>query len=100
MRLQLVILESIVIRRDVVADQTQGSTQTRLLVEDGQQIEAGAVVARTEIQCKEAGEVRGIREGVEAIRRVLVMRESDRIQIDLQGKQPTVSEGDLVVAGE
>jgi hypothetical protein len=36
---------------------------------------------------------------VEAIRRVLVMRESDRIQIDLQGKQPTVSEGDLVVAG-
>jgi DNA-directed RNA polymerase subunit beta' len=57
MRLQLVILESIVIRRDVVADQTQGSTQTRLLVEDGQQIEAGAVVARTEIQCKEAGEV-------------------------------------------
>ena len=99
MRLQLVILESIVIRRDVVADQTQGSTQTRLLVEDGQQIEAGAVVAQTEIQCKEAGEVRGIREGVEAIRRVLVMRESDRIQIDLQGQPATVADGDLVVAG-
>jgi DNA-directed RNA polymerase subunit beta' len=29
-----------VIRRDVIADQTQGSTETRLLVEDGQQIEA------------------------------------------------------------
>lgn len=99
MRLQLVILESIVVRRDVVADQTQGSTLTRLLVEDGQQIEPGAVVARTEIQCKEAGEIRGIREGMEAIRRVLVVREVDRMSIDLQGKSPNVAIGDLIVAG-
>lgn len=35
MRLQLVILESLVIRRDVVADTTHGSTSTRLLVKDG-----------------------------------------------------------------
>ncbi len=99
MRLQLVILESIVIRRDVVADQTQGSTQTRILVEEGQQVEPGSVVACTEIQCKEAGEVRGIREGEEAIRRVLVMRQSDRVIVDLQGQTPTVAIGDLVVAG-
>jgi len=99
MRLQLVILESIIIRRDVIADQTQGSTQTRILVEDGQQIEPGAVVARTEIQCKEAGEVRGIREGMEAIRRILVVRESDRVQIELNGQTPTVQVGDLVVDG-
>jgi len=33
-RLQLVILESLVIRRDIAADQTQGSTTTRLLVAD------------------------------------------------------------------
>ncbi|PSN05837.1 DNA-directed RNA polymerase subunit beta'', partial [filamentous cyanobacterium CCT1] len=98
-RLQMVILESLVIRRDVIADQTQGKTVTRLLVEDGQQIEPGAVVARTEIQCKETGEIRGIREGVEAIRRVLVVRDSDRLIIDLQGKTPSVSAGDLIVAG-
>ncbi|NER83694.1 MAG: DNA-directed RNA polymerase subunit beta'', partial [Leptolyngbya sp. SIO1D8] len=99
MRLQLVILESIIIRRDIVADQTQGSTLTRLLVEDGQQIEPGAVVARTEIQCKEAGEVRGIREGMEAIRRVLVVRDADLIKVALAGQQPTVERGELVVAG-
>jgi len=99
MRLQLVILESIIIRRDVIADQTQGSTLTRILVEDGQQIEPGAVVARTEIQCKEAGEVRGIREGTEAIRRVLVVRSTDRIEIALNGQQPSVEVGDLVVDG-
>lgn len=98
MRLQMVILETLVVRRDVVADQTQGSTITRLLVEDGQQIEPGAVVARTEIHCKEAGEIRGIREGAEAIRRILVVRESDRLIYDLQGNKPTVDVGQLVVA--
>ncbi|MEO1094725.1 MAG: DNA-directed RNA polymerase subunit beta' [Cyanobacteria bacterium J06638_28] len=99
MRLQLVILESIIIRRDITADQTQGSTLTRLLVEDGQQISPGEVVAQTEIQCKEAGEVRGIREGMEAIRRVLVVREADRFGVALDGQQPKVKAGDLIVAG-
>ncbi|MGJ3248458.1 MAG: DNA-directed RNA polymerase subunit beta' [Elainellaceae cyanobacterium] len=99
LRLQLVILESLVIRRDVAADQTQGSTQTRLLVQDGDQIAPGAVVARTEIQCKEAGEVRGILEGAEAIRRILVVRSADVVNIDLQGQTPAVSEGDLFVSG-
>ncbi|MGF1567301.1 MAG: DNA-directed RNA polymerase subunit beta' [Nodosilinea sp.] len=98
MRLQMVVLETLVIRRDVVADQTQGSTVTRLLVEDGQQIDQGAVVARTEIQCKESGEVRGIREGQEAVRRILVVREVDRVRLDLNGQTPTVQVGDLVVA--
>ena len=98
LRLQLVILESLVIRRDISADPTQGSTQTRVLVQDGDQIAPGAVVARTEIQCKETGEVRGIREGAEAIRRILVVRDADLITINTKG-QPTVSAGDLVVAG-
>ncbi len=97
-RLQLVILESLVIRKDIAADATQGSTQTRLLVEDGQVITPGAVVARTEIQCKEAGEVRGVREGTEAIRRILVLRESDCITLHCSEK-PKVKVGDLLVAG-
>jgi DNA-directed RNA polymerase subunit beta' len=98
LRLQLVILESLVIRRDVAADQTQGSTNTRLLVKDGDQITPGAVVARTEIQCKEAGVVRGIREGAEAIRRVLVMRHADVSHVDTQGKPANVKPGELLVA--
>ncbi|NJO40111.1 MAG: DNA-directed RNA polymerase subunit beta' [Cyanobacteria bacterium CRU_2_1] len=99
MRLQLVILESLVIRRDVVADQTQGSTYTRILVKDGDQITPGAVVARTEILCKEAGEIRGIREGGEAIRRILVVREADLTTIDTQGQSAKVKPGALLVAG-
>jgi DNA-directed RNA polymerase subunit beta' len=99
MRLQLVILESLVIRRDISADTTQGSTSTRILVEDGEQIAPGAVVARTEILCKEAGEVQGIREGMEAIRRILVVRDADQLIINTQDKAPTVAAGDLVVSG-
>jgi DNA-directed RNA polymerase subunit beta' len=99
LRLQLVILESLVIRRDIAADPTQGSTHTRILVKDGDQIAPGAVVARTEIQCKEAGEVQGIRQGAEAIRRILVVRQVDQVTIDTNGKTPTVKPGDLLVAG-
>lgn len=97
-RLQLVILESLVIRRDIAADATQGSTATQLSVEDGQVIAPGATVARTEIQCKEAGEVRGVREGAEAIRRILVLRSSDRFTLSIP-ERPRVSVGTLVVAG-
>ncbi|MEB3233507.1 MAG: DNA-directed RNA polymerase subunit beta'', partial [Leptolyngbyaceae bacterium] len=98
-RLQMVILETLTVRRDIAADQTQGSTQTRLLVAEGDRIDPGAVVAATEIQCKEAGEIRGILEGQEAIRRVLIVRESDLLRLDLQGQAATVSKGDLLVSG-
>jgi DNA-directed RNA polymerase subunit beta' len=98
LRLQLVILESLVIRRDIAADTTQGSTSTRILVQEGDHIAPSAVVARTEILCKEAGEVQGIREGAEAIRRILVVRQADQFIVTAKG-DPTVTGGDLVVAG-
>jgi DNA-directed RNA polymerase subunit beta' len=98
LRLQLVILESLVIRRDIAADTTQGSTHTRILVKDGDQIGPGDVVARTEIRCKEAGEVQGIREGVEAIRRIIVVRDVDQVTVDTEGKPPTVKPGALLVS--
>jgi len=97
-RLQLVILESLVIRRDSSADPLSGSTQTRLLVEDGDKIPPGAVVARTEIQCHQAGQVRGIKADSEATRRVLIMRETDQFTVPVTGKA-LVKEGSLMVAG-
>ncbi len=100
LRLQMVILESLVLRRDVSADAVQGSTQTRLLVTDGEEIEPGAVVARTESLCKEAGIIRGIREGAEAVRRILIEREADRQDVSIEGKTALVKAGDLVVAGQ
>jgi DNA-directed RNA polymerase subunit beta' len=99
-RLQLVILESLVIRRDITADQTQGSTHTQLMVSEGDQIDPGAVVARTEIRAKQGGEVQGIRKGGEAVRRVLVVTESDLVAIDVGAETPTAKVGDLLRAGD
>ncbi|CEJ45996.1 DNA-directed RNA polymerase subunit beta'' [Umezakia ovalisporum] len=98
-RLQLVILESLVIRRDIAADATQGSTQTSLEVEDGQSIPPGAVVARTQILGKEGGIVRGVRKDTEAVRRCLVLRNNDQFAMTTKVK-PTVKKGDLLVEGD
>ncbi|MEH2209480.1 DNA-directed RNA polymerase subunit beta'' [Nostoc sp.] len=97
-RLQLVILESLVIRRDITADATQGSTQTTLEVHDGLTIAPGSVVARTQILCKEGGEVRGVQKGTENVRRCLVLRDVDRLTIN-SSTQPKVKVGDLLVEG-
>lgn len=101
MRLQLVVLESLIIRRETAALDPlfNTSTSTRLLVQDGDQIEPGAVVARTEICCRNPGIVRGIREGAEATRRILVVSESDRFSVDLGNDRPQVKVGDLLVSG-
>ncbi|MBD2137584.1 DNA-directed RNA polymerase subunit beta'' [Anabaena sp. FACHB-1237] len=97
-RLQLVILESLVMRRDIAADATQGSTQTNLEVQDGDQIGAGAVVARTQILCKEAGVVQGIQKGAETVRRCLILRDDDLVRVE-SPVVPRVKVGDLVVEG-
>jgi DNA-directed RNA polymerase subunit beta' len=99
LRLQLVILESLTIRRDTAGDNLGGSTYTEALVTDGEHIAPGAVVARTEIRCKNHGEVRGIRQGAESVRRVLVVRESDRTTVETNGVKPTVTVGKLIVSG-
>ncbi|BAZ85757.1 DNA-directed RNA polymerase subunit beta'' [Dolichospermum compactum] len=97
-RLQLVILESLVVRRDITADATQGSTQTNLEVVDGDTIEPGSVVARTKILCKEGGIVRGVQQGAETVRRCLVLRANDLVTVNTN-VLPTVGKGDLVVEG-
>jgi DNA-directed RNA polymerase subunit beta' len=97
-RLQLVILESLILRRDITADATQGSTQTNLEVVEGQSIAPGAVVARTQILCKEGGIVRGVQKGAEAVRRCLILRTTDMTTININAT-PSVKVGDLVVAG-
>ena len=54
-RLRLVILESILVRRDTISDSSHGSTHTELQIEDGQSVKASDVVATTQILCKQEG---------------------------------------------
>lgn len=107
----MVILETLLVRRDVDADLTQGSTHTRLLVQEGDVITPGSVVARTEIQAKKPGIVQGIPAGAEAVRRVLVVTEEDQFKVPFptalpgSGSEEVTSgiqlhPGDLVRAGD
>jgi DNA-directed RNA polymerase subunit beta' len=97
-RLQLVILESLIVRRDITADATQGSTTTSLEVEALQTIAPGAVVARTQILCKEGGIVRGVQKGSETVRRCLVLRHTDMVKVNT-ANAPKLKKGDLLVEG-
>ncbi|HLO52108.1 MAG TPA: DNA-directed RNA polymerase subunit beta' [Kamptonema sp.] len=99
MRLQLVILESLAIRRDASGDTAVGNTTTKLLVKNGDAIAPGAVVARTSILSREAGEIRGIRSGVtEPVRRILIVRDADLVSVKVSGVLD-VAAGALLVAG-
>jgi DNA-directed RNA polymerase subunit beta' len=98
-RLQLVILETLLVRRDIEADLTQGSTNTRLMVKEGDAIEPGSVVARTEIQAKHPGIIRGLRANVDVVRRLLVVTQDDWIDVAC-GSPPVVKVGDLVRTGD
>ena len=100
-RLQLVILETLLVRRDTLSDASHGSTHTELQVEDGDTVKRGDVVATTQILCKENGNVQ-LPEAVpgEPIRRLIVERVEDTRLIDLGSAKATVKLGDRVVDGD
>jgi len=99
-RLNLVIFESILVRRDTISDSSHGSTHTELQVKNNQLVKAGDVIATTQILCKEKGLVQlpnVIND--EPIRRLIVEREEDKIKIKISGKT-VVKVGDRVVDGD
>ncbi len=99
-RLNLVILESILVRRDTISDSSHGSTHTELQIKNNQIVKAGDVIANTQILCKEKGIVYlpDVVEG-EPIRRLIVEREQDKIKINIKDKA-LVKVGDRVVDGD
>jgi DNA-directed RNA polymerase subunit beta' len=100
-RLQLVILETLLVRRDTLSDASHGSTHTELQIEDGTSVKSGDVIATTQILCKEDGVVQlpDVIEG-EPIRRLIVERAGDTRSIDLGGASPAVVVGQRVVDGD
>ncbi|WP_269614065.1 DNA-directed RNA polymerase subunit beta' [Prochlorococcus marinus] len=85
-RLKLVILESILVRRDTTSDSSHGSTHTELQIENAQVVSAGDVVATTQILCKQEGVVQ-LPDAVDGdpVRRLIVERDEDTITIDSKG---------------
>jgi DNA-directed RNA polymerase subunit beta' len=100
-RLQLVILETLLVRRDTLSDASHGSTHTELQVADGDTVRSGDVVATTQILGKENGIVQ-LPDPIdgEPVRRLIVERADDTRLIDLGSAQPLVSVGQRVVDGD
>ena len=100
-RLQLVILETLLVRRDTLSDASHGSTHTELQVNDGDLVKRGDVVATTQILCKEDGVVQ-LPDAIsdEPIRRLIVERAGDTRTIPCPGITPKVAVGDRVVEGD
>jgi len=99
-RLNLVILESILVRRDTISDSSHGSTHTELQVKNNQKVKAGDVIATTQILCKEKGLVHLPKVfDDEPIRRLIVEREEDKIKIKISDKS-VVKVGDRIVDGD
>jgi DNA-directed RNA polymerase subunit beta' len=100
-RLQLVILETLLVRRDTLSDASHGSTHTELQIEDGTTVKSGDVIATTQILCKEDGVVQlpDVIEG-EPIRRLIVERAGDTRSIDLGGATAAVVVGQRIVDGD
>jgi len=100
-RLQLTILETLLVRRDTLSDASHGSTHTDLQVEDGTTVKRGDVVATTQILCKEDGvlQLPDLVDG-EPIRRLIVERDGDTRSIDLGSAAPVVSVDQRIVDGD
>jgi DNA-directed RNA polymerase subunit beta' len=100
-RLQLVILESLLVRRDTLSDASHGSTHTELSINDGDSVKAGDVVATTQILCKEDG-VLALPDNLDGdpVRRLIVERASDTRNIDLGSATPEVAVGQRLVDGD
>ena len=100
-RLQLVILETLLVRRDTLSDASHGSTHTELQVVDGDSVKRGDVVATTQILCKDDGVVQLPDQAPgEPIRRLIVERSEDTRLIDLGKATASVAVGQRVVDGD
>lgn len=99
-RLQLVILETLVVRADEEADQLQGRMYTQILVQDGQMIQPGTAVARTVMLSRTAGYVGRIVQESGSTRKLVVVTADDQFHVPLNGQAPTVQVGQMVRAGD
>jgi DNA-directed RNA polymerase subunit beta' len=94
--LKIVVLENIIVRKDV-DDSTRGksSLQTELLVKDGQSIEPKTPVSKTQVLARNDGKISFNQDSEGEIRRLLLISSDLETVIQLKTK-PVVKVGDLI----
>jgi DNA-directed RNA polymerase subunit beta' len=99
-RLQLVVLETLSIKKDTFGDINKDITITALSVTEGQKIIPGTTVAQTKLLCRSDGQLKTISNTNNSSRKLLISTTTHEKTILLNGLTPQVAEGDLVRSGD
>lgn len=99
-KLQIAILENLQIKHDTFGESNKQQTKTIFCIDDGQEITAGTIVAKTSLISKSQGRIENINDSGQSGRKILILRDTDQETIDLHGQTPQVSEGELVRYGD
>lgn len=99
-KLQIAILENLQIKHDTFGESNKQQTKTIFCINDGQEISAGTIVAKTSLISKSKGRIENINDSGQSGRKILILRDTDQETINLHGQTPQVSEGELVRYGD
>jgi DNA-directed RNA polymerase subunit beta' len=99
-RLQIAILENLQIKHDTFGENNKQNTKTVFCVSDGEEITSGTLVAKTSLISRSKGKIENINNNGQSGKKILILRETDKEIIDLNGQTPQVSEGELVRYGD
>ena len=92
--LRIVVLESLIVRREMEGSSKASSLQTELLVKDGETIEPKTPVAKTQVLAMHDA-VASIKSEEEDVRRLLLISQSSETTVSVKGKA-VVKKGDFV----
>lgn len=92
--LKVVVLETLIVRREIEGNAKGSSLQTELLVEHGQIIKAKTPVAKTQVLAMNDS-IASIKHNKDDARRLLLICDKYETKIAIKGK-PSVKEGDLI----
>ncbi len=94
--LRIVVLENLIVRREMEGSSKSSSFQTELLVKDGETIAPKTPVAKTQVLAMHDA-VASIKNEEEDARRLLLISESSETVVDVKGKA-VVKKGDFIKA--
>ena len=94
--LRIVVLENLIVRREMEGSSKTSSLQTELLVKDGETIDPKTPVAKTQVLAMHDA-VASIKSEEEDVRRLLLISESSETAVSVKGKA-VVKKGEFVKA--
>ena len=92
--LRIVVLENLIVRREMEGSSKVSSLQTELLVKDGETIDAKTPVAKTQVLAVNSA-VASIKSNEEEVRRLLLISDNSETVVSVSGKA-VVKKGDFV----